>query len=484
MSSPLRSKSASSSPSGTSADDAQGASPGTSSAISLGAACELTWADRPGRELLRLAWPITVSMVSFSMMTLTSTAFVAFIGSDELAGVGLAGVVGFALMCFGIGLLRGAKTLVSQAVGAGRRERLPELLGAALSLAVALGLVATVLGQVLAPLISALSASPRAGQFAAQYLAIRSLGAVLVLLYAALREASYGQGNSRAPMRASVAGNLVNIAFDVVLILGLHWGVRGAAVATIAGNITELALLAWPMRAGLRKLRVRRAALRAVWLQGVPNGLQFVMEVGAFLILTVMVARMSAIDGAAHQMVLHLVNVSFLPAHALAEAAAVLVGQAVGANKDALVPRVARRTFVIGAGYAAVCVVVYAVLGTLITRAMAAGDAQLAERSAALVHVCLVFLIADSSNVIARGVLRGTSDVRYAAVVGIVTSWLTTPPLTWLFGVAWGLGVIGGWIALSVEIVIGAILFWRRVLCGGWRPAAAAARRSIAGAAV
>src|SRR3954466_571575 len=107
----------------------------------------LSWTARPGRELLRLAWPITVSMVSFSMMTLTSTAFVAHIGADELAGVGLAGVVGFALVCFGIGLLRAAKTLVSQAVGAGRKERIPELLAAAVSLALVFGAVAVVTGQ-------------------------------------------------------------------------------------------------------------------------------------------------------------------------------------------------------------------------------------------------------------------------------------------------------------------------------------------------
>src|SRR5512143_83007 len=99
---------------------------------------DLYWTDRPGRELLRLAWPITVSMVSFATMTLTSTAFVAHIGADELAGVGLAGVVGFALVCFGIGLLRGAKTLVSQAVGADRHDRIPELVGAAIGLALGL----------------------------------------------------------------------------------------------------------------------------------------------------------------------------------------------------------------------------------------------------------------------------------------------------------------------------------------------------------
>ena len=454
------------------------------SSSSLSSVSSLAWAERPGRALLRLAWPITVSMVSFATMTLTSTAFVAHLGADELAGVGLAGVVGFALVCFGIGLLRGAKTLISQAVGADRRDRIPELVAAAIGLAVVLGAVAMVAGRLVAPLLASLSASARAGRFAAQYLAIRSLGAPLVLLYAALRESRYGQGDTRAPMRASLAGNAVNITLDAILILGLGWGVQSTAIATICGNVTELALLAWPMRPQLRGLRWRRAAVRDVWAQGMPNGLQFVMEVGSFLILTVMVARMSAVDGAAHQMVLHLVNVSFLPAHALAEAAAVLVGQAVGANKDALVSRVARRTLLIGASYASMCVVGYAVLGGLITHAMAAGDARLAARATMLVHISLAFLVADAANVIARGVLRGASDVRFAAVVGIATSWLTTPPLTWALGVGCGLGAVGGWIGLAVEIVIGASLFWLRVVRGGWRPAAAAARRAIAGAAV
>ncbi len=444
----------------------------------------LAWSDRPGRALLRLAWPITVSMVSFSAMTLASTAFVAHIGADELAGVGLAGVVGFTLVCFGIGLLRGAKTLVSQAVGANRQDKIPELVGAAVVIALGLGVTATIAGHFIAPLLELLSASPRAGHFAAQYLTIRSLGAPLVLVYAALRESRYGIGDTRTPMRASLAGNAVNIGLDVVLILCLDWGVRGAAYATIAGNATELLVLAWPMRDQLRKLVWSRASLRAVWSQGVPNGLQFIMEVGAFLILTVLVARMSAVDAAAHQMVLHLVNVSFLPAHALAEAAAVLVGQAVGAGKDALVPRVARRALAIGAAYSTTCLIGYAILGRSITTAMASGDTALAERATLLVYVSLAFLVADAANVIARGVLRGASDVRYAAMVGIVTSWLTTPPLAWWLGVHVGLGAVGGWIGLAVEIVLGASLFWLRVLRGGWRPAAAAARRAIAGTAV
>jgi MATE family multidrug resistance protein len=193
---------------------------------------------------------------------------------------------------------------------------------------------------------------------------------------------------------------------------------------------------------------------------------------------------MSAIDGAAHQLVLHIANVSFLPAHALAEAAAVLVGQAVGANQDALIGRVARRTLALGAGYSTICVAAFALAGGLIVDGLAGGDAALAARATTLLHVSFLFLVTDAANVIARGVLRGASDVRYAAVVGIVSAWLFTPPLTWLLGLHAGLGVVGGWIGLALEIAAGAALYWRRVYRGGWRPAAAAARRAMAGTAV
>ncbi|MDQ3366029.1 MAG: MATE family efflux transporter [Myxococcota bacterium] len=159
-------------------------------------------------------------------------------------------------------------------------------------------------------------------------------------------------------------------------------------------------------------------------------------------------------------------------------------GQAVGAGRDGLVPVVARRALVLGVGFATACLVGYLALGATITEAMSAGDPTLAARATTLLHVGLAFLVADSANVIAWGVLRGASDIRYAAVVGIATAWLTTPPLTWLLGIEWGLGAVGGWIGLALEIFVGAGLFWLRVYRGGWRPAAAAARRAMAGAAV
>jgi multidrug resistance protein, MATE family len=438
-----------------------------------------TWANAPARELIRLAWPITVSTLSYSAMTLAGTLLVAQVGADELAGVGLAGVMAFALLCFAIGMLRGVKTVVAQALGAGRADQVDAYLGAGVGFALGLGVIATAAAWALAPLIAELCASSRAGGFAAEYLRYRTLGAPLLLAYCALRETMYGEGDAATPMRASVVGNVLNIGLAVLFIFGLDWGVPGAAAATVIGETVQFAMLAWPMRRRLLALRWRPAAARVVWSQGAPTGFQFVMEVGAFLLLTATVARMSSADGAAHQLVLQIVNVSFLPAHAIAEATSVLVGSAVGAGRYDLVRKVAGRALLLGAAYSALCLVVLAVLGGAIVGAMSNGDAALASTATTLVHVSLVFLVADAANVIARGVLRGAGDVRYAAVVGVLTAWTFTPPLAWLLGVEAGFGAAGGWVGLAVEIIIGATLFWIRVARGSWRPAAEASRLAV-----
>ena len=81
---------------------------------------KLEWEDRKLNELIRLAWPITVSTLSYSIMTLVDTLLVGHLGPAELAGVGMGGTAAFAVLCFSFGMIRGIKTLVSQAVGAGR----------------------------------------------------------------------------------------------------------------------------------------------------------------------------------------------------------------------------------------------------------------------------------------------------------------------------------------------------------------------------
>ena len=163
----------------------------------------LDWERRPARELMRLSWPITVSTLSYSVMTLVDTLLVSGLGAAQLAGVGLGGTAAFALLCFSFGLLRGVKTLVAQAVGAGRASEIGAYLGAALSAAVAHRPRHRRRRAARSPTLLVHIAATRGGRRRrrAPTSRIRNLGAPLALVYVALREVRYAQGDARSPMR-------------------------------------------------------------------------------------------------------------------------------------------------------------------------------------------------------------------------------------------------------------------------------------------
>ncbi len=439
----------------------------------------VAWKHKPIAELIRLSGPICASTLSYSLMTLVDTLLLGRIGRAELAGAALGGLCSFVLLCFSIGLLRGANTLVSQAVGAGRTDDIPGVLGAALATALGLGVVTVIVGQAVASLLPLLSATPAAGAAAAEYLAIRNLAAPVMLVYVALREVRYGRGDARTPMRATVIANLVNIALCYLMVFVFHRGVAGAAVATVIANGVELGILARAQRSdGFGLHRMMSAHLRALWKIGVPAGLQFVLEVGSFAILSVLIARLSEAEMAAHQIAIQVIHFSFLPAWAVGEAAAVLAGQAVGANEDGLVIRIGRMAALLTGIYSGACALVLALAAEPLALAFT-GDAAVVAVAIRLLQVAAVFQVFDALNFVARGVLRGTGDVRFAAVVGVSTSWLCTPPLAWLLGWRLGMGAYGGWLGLCLEIIVAAVILAVRVERRGWAPAAAAARARL-----
>jgi MATE family multidrug resistance protein len=448
-------------------------------------AASLSWNERPFAALLRLAWPIAVSLLSYSAMTFVDTLFVARLGTASLAGMGLAFVAGFSLLCFPLGLLQGVKVLVSQAIGAGRQGDIDAYLRAGLLVAVILGLVCLGVTHLMPPLLDVLAASPEAGGVASTYLRIRMLSAPVFLVFIALRETAYGTGDTRGPMLASLIANLANIALCTVFVLGFDLGVVGVAWATACANFVEVGVLV-VARPDLVRRALSRAgraqpwgpAVAAVWRMGLPTGGQFVLEIGSFSLLTIMVSAMSEIEMAAHQIVLQVLHVAFLPVQALGEAGSVLAGQAVGADRDDLVGRVARRAL-IGAGVFAFLCTLAGVFGAELVLRAFTGDPALTGVAVRLIHIAALFLIIDASNVVARSVLRGTGDVRFAAVVGIASAWCMTPPLTWLLGYHLEMGVSGAWLGLCAEILLGAAILWWRLVRGGWRQAAARSRAEV-----
>jgi multidrug resistance protein, MATE family len=439
----------------------------------------LPWVDRPLAELIRLSWPVTVSMLSFSVMSLVDALLVGRLGPEQLAGVGFGGTIAYTLVSFGFGLVRGGKTLVSQAVGAGRRSEAGGYLGASLIVGFLFGVFAIAMSWPVGVLLSRTVATSAEGGYFRAYLMARALGAPSAMVFGALREVRYGEGDSRSPMVASVIANFINIVLAYTFIFHLHLGVSGAGYATaIAQTCEPLVLVLYQQRHGWGISRMLREHVNAVVRVGVPLGLQSLLEMGAFALLATIVASMSPLQMAAHQIALQIVSFSFLPAFAIGESAAVMAGQAVGAVRDDLVLPIARLAVRVVTTYTGFCSLAFFVFATQLASAFT-DDPELRAVAARLIRVSVLFLTMDGANMISRAVLRGTGDVRFPAWVGVICSWLLTPPLAWLLGYHFGMGAFGGWLGLSGEVFVGAALQWLRLWRGGWLPHAHRTRAEV-----
>jgi MATE family multidrug resistance protein len=415
-------------------------------------------------------------MLSYSAMTVADTAFVSALGPAALAGVGLAGTLAFAAVVFGIGLLRGVKVVVSQAIGAGQDDRIDALAATGLLIAVGMGFLVLSAGQLLVWVVPPLAASPLAGEYAADYLHVRLLAAPVLFIFCTTREVSYGVGDSRTPMVASLLANIVNIGLDYVFIIELEYGPSGAAWATFVATFLEAGVVIWLRQApGFRSLRKGLAGLQAVMRVGLATGLQFAVEVGAFTLLTILVAAMSETEMAAHQVALCIIHFAFLPVVAIGEAASVMAGQAVGANRDGLVRSVSLYCLAVGAAYALFCTLILAFLSPAIA-GLFGDDLDVREAATQLLYLAAVFQLGDAFNITARCVLRGAGDVRFPALVGVGISWLALPPLTWFFGYQLEMGAFGAWLAITSEIFTVAAILWWRLWRGGWRASASRSR--------
>lgn len=430
----------------------------------------LSWQAAPFAELVRLAWPIVVSMISVSTMTLVDTLFVSRIGPAAVAGVGLAGVLTFSLWCFPMGLIRAVKILVSQATGAGRPEQFRPYLLAALLLSLGFGLGVMALGLLLAPLLTELTATVASGQYAAEYLSVRMLGSVVFLMLISVQETRQGFGDSRLPMFTTIGANALNIVLDYCFIFLLDWGVAGAAWASNLALLAELLALAsiHAVRSGFRTPLLRKSHVRELWRLGLPSGIQFGLEVSSFGTMVVILSAYSELHTAAHQIAVQVLHFAFLPAFGLSEAGSVLAGQAVGAQRPDLVGRVATLTLRLAMCYAVACGLVLFFGATPIIAAFT-DEPALTALTAHLFSIMAIFQLFDSANLVARGVLRGTGDVRFVAVVGILAAWCCTPPMTYLLGYALGYGVYGAWVGLSGEVAIATWVFWRRLSGRKWQ---------------
>lgn len=428
-------------------------------------------AIRPA-HVRRLAWPVLVSMLSMSAMAVADTLFTGWLGTAELAGVGLATTVSFFVITPGRGILRGVKILTAQRTGAEDEVQAHRLLMQAVWLAIPMGLLLMVLAPFADGLFWLLGASDAVAVHAREYFAVRVLFAPVALLLWGIEGWFQGRGDMRTPMVSSLIGNGLNVVLDPVLIFGLGvvpaLGVAGAAWATVLSQGLALAFLGWRAARHLgHGWRPDLSLIRRVLVLGVPLAVQWTLDFGGFLVFLGLLARAGDAHLAAHVLVFRIVMVSMLPGFSIADATGVLVGQSVGARR----PEAARQAWWAGTWQAVALMSAFAVLFVGVPSVLLwpfAPAPDVAELALILLGLAALWQLTDAVAMVNFTSLSSAGDTRFTLLLSVGGSWFVQVPLSlWL--VWWlGYGAVGAWIALTAEIAVVAVVGLMRVRGRGW----------------
>ncbi len=410
------------------------------------------------REIVRLAVPAFLALVAEPLFLLSDAAIVGHLGTEPLAGLGIAAVVLQTIVGLCVFLAYGTTASVARHLGAGdTRGALAQGVDG-LWLAVLIGAVATVGGVLLTdPLVGAFGAGPAVTEQAATYLRIALLGTTPLLIMLAATGVLRGLQDTRTPLYVAVGGNALNIVLNVTLVYGADLGIAGSAWGSVLAQVASAAAL---VAVVVRAARTAGAPLRpdlpgivAAGRAGVPLVIRTLTLRAALLVTTYAVTigaatgRDQAVDLATHQLAFTIWIFLAFVLDAIAIAAQALTGRYLGAGDVAGTRRVTDRMVRWGLWSGVVTGVLLAALSPLLGR-LFTDDGAVQERLVAVLLVAAVGQPVAGVVFVLDGVLIGAGDGRFLAWGGLLTLAVYAPAA--LLSVAAGGGLLTVWIAFTV----------------------------------
>ena len=432
--------------------------------------------------MVRLAWPVVAAELGWMLMGVVDTIMVGRLSPEAIGAVGMSSTIYLALGIFGMGLLLGLDTLVSQAFGAGSLGECHRWLFDGIVLALAVTPFVMLGTHALAGTMAWWGMHGAVLDLARPYLTVVAWSTMPLLLYAAFRRYLQALHLVRPVMFAVVSANVVNVAVNWVLIFG-HMGFPalgavGAAWATVASRIYIALVLggvivARGRRTGLLHTppQFSAARLRRIAALGGPAAMQLVAEVGVFAVVTTLAARLDPIALASHQVALNVASVTFMVPLGVASAGAVRVGHALGRRDPAGASRSGWTAIALGAGFMTAAALAFVAAPEPLVRLFSMDPAVIAT-GVSLLLVAAAFQLFDGLQAVTTGVLRGLGDTRTPMLSNLAGHWLLGLPVGYVLCFQIGWGVVGLWIGLSFGLIAVAL-----VLLTAWSARIAALQR-------
>lgn len=425
---------------------------------------------------LRLAGPVVLAEVGWMMMGVVDVVMVGLLGAEAIGAAGIGNVLCFTVAIFGVGMLLGLDTLVSQAFGAGRVDDCHRSLAHGIYLSLVLTTPLMLIVNWGTGRLGSWGIAPEIVRGTASYAGALNWGTLPLLLYAALRRYLQGMGLVLPVMFALISANLINVVVNWALISG-HLGmpalgVEGSGWATSLARVYMVVVLAVAVVWHDRRLgsgfsrdswRLEPGRIRRLLALGFPSAVQHTLEVGVFAVAAVMAGWLGSNPLAAHEITLHVSALTFMVPLGVSSAAAVRVGHAIGRGDPEGAARAGWSALLVGSGFMLLPMLMFltvprSILGLFTT------DAAVISIGVTLLGAAAVFQLFDGLQVVATGALRGAGETRRPMLCNLVAHWALGLPIGYVLAFHRGWRILGIWIGLTTGLIAAGLILlvvWR-----------------------
>jgi putative MATE family efflux protein len=431
------------------------------------------------RAILVLAIPMVLEMVMESVFAVCDVFFVSKLGASAVATVGLTESWVVLIYAAAMGLAIAASATVARRTGERDHEGAAIAATQAMALSLSVAAVLGVLGVIFAPaMLRIMGASPDVLRIGTTYARVMLGGNVTIFMLYLINAIFRGAGDAAIAMRVLWFANAINIVLGPLLIFGIgpfpELGVTGAAVATNigrgAGALFAFSRLLKPgsrIDIHVRHLRIDRALIARMASMAWSAATQLLIGMGSWIALVRILSTYGSTVIAGYTIGIRVVLFALLPAAGLANAAATMVGQALGARK----PERAETSVMLAGWYnCAVLTVVGALLAifaSAIARLFTQDAAIIPVATSALRWIALGFPFYGWGMVTSQA-LNGAGDTKTPTWLNLFVFWCWEIPLAWA-AKALGFGTTGIFVAITIAFSTYAVAGWLVFKRGTWK---------------
>lgn len=428
------------------------------------------------RETAGLALPVIVGQLGIIMMGVVDNAMVGRIGYNPLAASALANGIFFLIFVVGMGVTYAVSPLVANALGKGNPELCGNILKQALVINLVIGILLGIVTYFSAELFPFMNQKEKVVEYAIPYLRILAFSIPMMMVFLTYKHFLEGLSIMRPAMVIVLVANLVNVFGNYSLIYG-NFGfprleLNGAGLSTLFSRLFMMVMLILFLNRNSRVKKYRPELLRykidwkvtkEILALGIPSGIQYFFEVGAFFFTAIMIGWFGAQQLAAHQIALNLASITYMVVVGISAAAAIRVAKFVGEGNLSETKRAGMSALLLAAGFMSLCGIMFFFSNKLLPD-LYISDPEVKIIAASLILIAAFFQIFDGIQCVGLGILRGISDVKFPTAVTFIAYWIVGLPFGALLAFYFDLNVQGIWIGLSVGLATSASLLSLRFM--------------------